>query len=62
MYEDNNKLDQLNGCDVLLPPEEGPDAGSHGCQQVIQVHDHVHEAVDEAEEGILTTCGDEGHN
>lgn len=48
---DADKLHHLQVCHVALPPRVFLVLGSHGGQHVVEVHEHVHENVEQAEEG-----------
>ena len=48
--EDHDELHQLDGGEVLLPPEVGLQGGSAGGQQVVEVHHGVHPRVQEGQE------------
>lgn len=56
----------LQGGDVLLPPDVLLEAGSHGSQHVVGVHDDVHEGVDDADERAMSPgvvlSGSPGHH
>ena len=55
--EDGDELDHLDGGQVLLPPQVFLVFGSHGRQQVVGVHDHVDERVQNTEEsGVASRC------
>lgn len=41
--------------DPVLPPQVFLEFGSHGCQHVVEVHDDVHEGVDDADEGAVSS-------
>lgn len=47
--QQDHELGQLDQGDVLLPPEAGLHAGVLRRQEVVEVHDHVHEGVEEGQ-------------
>lgn len=49
------ELDELDPCHVLLPPQVLLVFGSHGGQHVVEVHDYVHEGVEETNNNALFT-------
>ena len=51
--EDEDELHELDGGEVLLPPEVGLQGGATGCQQVVEVHQGVHPRVQERAETAL---------
>ena len=53
--ENEDELDELDGGEVLLPPEVGLQRGSAGCQQVVEVHQGVHPRVQERPETALAS-------
>ena len=55
MQDDNGELQELHPGDVAFPPQVGLHAGPHGGQEVVAVHDHVYEGVDQAEQGVVAT-------
>lgn len=55
---DGDELEHLQRGQVLLPPEEALELGSHGGEQVVRVHDDVHEGVEQAEEGAVAAGGE----
>lgn len=42
------KLDQLNGCEVFLPPQVLLVAGAHSSQAIVGIHDDVHDTVEQS--------------
>lgn len=52
----HHKLNQLNGSEVLLPPQVLLVFGAHGAQAVVCVHDDVNNTVEESVECPLPTC------
>lgn len=52
--EGQAELQELQGSDVLLPPEVLLPLVAQRCQGVVAVHDDVHEGVDGANEGAMT--------
>ena len=48
----------LEGGEVFLPPDELLVLGSHGSNHVIEVHDNMHECVEQAEEGGMSAGGE----
>ena len=44
--EDDGELGELQLCEVPLPPEVRPHAGSRTGQKIVAVHNAVHEAVE----------------
>lgn len=54
MEEDENELDQLDGGQILLPPEVPLHGGSAGSQQVVEVHEGVDPGVKKRSEATLT--------
>ena len=58
--EDHDELHQLDGGEVLLPPEVGLQGGSAGGQQVVEVHQGVHSGVEERSETTLTSTDEPG--
>lgn len=55
---DQDELDHLQGGQVLLPPEVPLHGGPESREQVVRVHDYVHERVQEAEEGAVPAGGE----
>ena len=53
--EDEDELDELDGGEVLLPPEVGLQRGAAGRQQVVEVHQGVHPGVQERPESALAS-------
>ena len=53
--EDHDELHQLDGGEVLLPPEVGLQGGSAGGQQVVEVHHGVHPRVQEGKEPAVAS-------
>lgn len=53
VHHDRDELEHLQAGQVLLPPEEALELRSHGGEQVVRVHDDVHEGVEQAEEGAV---------
>ena len=53
--EDEDELDELDGGEVLLPPEVGLQRGAAGRQQVVEVHQGVHPGVQERPETALAS-------
>lgn len=51
----HNKLDQLNGSEVFLPPQVLLIAGAHGSQTVVRVHDNMDDTVQQGVERSHTT-------
>ena len=58
--EDHDELHQLDGGEVLLPPEVGLQGGSAGGQQVVEVHQGVNSGVEERSEATLTSTDEPG--
>ena len=58
--EDHDELHQLDGGEVLLPPEVGLQGGSTGGQQVVEVHQGVNSGVEERSETTLTSTDEPG--
>lgn len=58
VHHNRDKLHHLQGGQVFLPPEESLVLGSHRRKQIVRVHDNVHESVEEAEEGAVTSGGE----
>ena len=48
----------MEGGEVFLPPDELLVLGSHGSNHVIEVHDNMHECVEQAEEGGMSAGGE----
>lgn len=57
VQEHDGELDHLHSGQVLLPPQVGPDLGTHGGQEVVPVHDDVDEGVQESSEGCMAAFG-----
>lgn len=55
VHHDGDKLDHLQGGEVLLPPEVLLELGSEGGEQVVRVHHDVDEGVEQTEEGAVAT-------
>uniref|UniRef100_A0A147BW06 Secreted protein n=1 Tax=Ixodes ricinus TaxID=34613 RepID=A0A147BW06_IXORI len=55
VHEDGDELHNLDGGHVLLPPEVLGHVGPDGRQAVVEVHQDVHEAIDEGEEGAVAS-------
>ena len=53
--EDEDELDELDGGEVLLPPEVGLQRGAAGRQKVVEVHQGVHPGVQERPESALAS-------
>ena len=53
--ENEDELHELDGGEVLLPPEVGLQGGATGCQQVVEVHQGVHPGVQERPESALAS-------
>ena len=53
--ENEDKLHELDGGEVLLPPEVGLQRGATGCQQVVEIHQGVHPRVQERPETTLAS-------
>ena len=53
--ENQDELHELDGGEVLLPPEVGLQGGAAGCQQVVEVHQGVHPGVQERPESALAS-------
>ena len=53
MDHDADELRNLELGEVLLPPDVALVLGPHGRYHVVQVHPHVHEGVQEPEEGAV---------
>lgn len=45
----------MEGCDVLLPPQVLLVLRTHGSHHVVEVHDDVNEAVNDANEGTMAS-------
>ncbi len=67
--EDHGELDHLEGGQVLLPPEVLLHVWAQGGQEVVGVHDDVHDGVHEAAERLLASgqpaheaIGEDGHD
>lgn len=54
--EDEDELDELDGGEVLLPPEVRLQRGPARRQQVVEVHQRVDARVEEGTEATLTTA------
>lgn len=52
----HDKLDQLDGSEVFLPPQILLVVGAQGSQTVVRVHDYVDDTVEQGMESPLTTC------
>jgi hypothetical protein len=52
--EDGGKLDQLELGEVALPPEILLKARAEGGEEVVGVHDDVHNGVEEGAKGLVT--------
>lgn len=55
VHHDGDKLDHLQGGEVLLPPQVLLELGSEGREQVVRVHHDVDERVEQTEEGAVAT-------
>lgn len=55
VQEEQDKLDQLQGGQVFLPPQVLLHVRANGSQAVVRVHDDVDKRVDEADEERLST-------
>jgi len=55
MKEDEDKLNKLEGCEVLLPPEILLNLRPTSSQQVVEVHDRVDAGVEEWSKSTLST-------
>lgn len=53
--ENGDELQHLEGREVLLPPDELLVFGTHGGHHVVEVHDYVHEGIEQCEEGTMAT-------
>lgn len=58
VHHNQDELDHLHHCQVLLPPQVLLHLGSHGGQHVVGVHEDVHEGVQEAKKGRVATGGE----
>jgi len=58
VHHNSDELDHLEGGEVFLPPDELLVLGSHGSNHVIEVHDNMHECVEQAEEGGMSAGGE----
>ena len=58
--EHEDELHELDGGEVLLPPEVGLQGGATGCQQVVEVHQRVHARVEEGTEAALPSADEPG--
>ena len=58
--EDKDKLDELDGGEVLLPPEVRLEGGPGGSEQVVEVHQRVHSGVEEGAKAALSTADEPG--
>ena len=58
--EDEDELDELDGGEVLLPPEVGLQGGAAGRQQVVEVHQGVHTGVQERPKSALAPSNEPG--
>lgn len=56
MNRSRDELCDLEGSQVFLPPGKSFESGTHGCEQVVQVHDHVNEGIDESEKHGVTAA------
>lgn len=52
----HNKLDQLNGGQVFLPPQVLLVVGAQSSQAVVRVHDHMDDTVKQGMKGPHPTC------
>ena len=55
--EAHDKLDQLEGGEVLLPPEEALERGAEGGEEVVGIHEGVDEGVEHGAEAVLAAGG-----
>ncbi len=60
MRHDADELDHLQGGHVLLPPDVFLILRTQSSHEIIEVHEHVYEDVEESEEGGVAT-GNESH-
>lgn len=56
VHHDGQELHHLQTGQILLPPQVFLDFGSQSGQQVVRVHDDVHESVQQTEERTVTAC------
>lgn len=56
MDEDGNKLNHLETGQVFLPPDVLLIFWAHSCHHVVEVHDDVHECVQESKECTVASC------
>ena len=55
---DADELDHLQRGEMLLPPDVLLVLGAHGGDHVVEVHDDVHERVEQAKEGAVAAGGE----
>lgn len=58
MGGDTHELDDLEGCEVLFPPEVLLVLGAKRCEEVVHVHPNVDECVEEGEECRVAAGGE----
>lgn len=53
--DDGDKLNHLEGSEILFPPDKLLIFGAHGGHHVVKVHDDVHKSVEQSEESRVAT-------